>query len=71
MRGEKKRGAMGGGLLAGSECTIVGQGRWNPMWCVCSGLAGALSRPLYWALGERDLEEYMEEKRERLEMKKE
>lgn len=32
---------MGGGLLAGSLCTIVGQSRWNLLLCVCSGIVGA------------------------------
>lgn len=68
-RDGKRRRTMGGGLLAGSLCTSVGLGRWNLMRCVCSSLAGALSRPLHWALEERDVEEYMEEKRGRLEMK--
>ena len=52
-----RRDEMGGGLLAGSLCVSVGLGRWNLVWCVCSGLAATLSRPLHWALGERDVEE--------------
>lgn len=61
---EKRRRAMGGGLLAGSLCVSVGLGRWNLVWCVCSGLTATLSRPLHWALEERDVEEYMEEIRD-------
>lgn len=53
---------MGGGLLAGSLCVSVGPRSWNLGWCVCSGLGAALSRPLCWAQGERDVEEYVEEK---------
>lgn len=56
-RDEKRRSEMGGGLLAGSLCASVGLGRWNLVWCVCSGLATALRRPLHWAPGERDVEE--------------
>lgn len=26
------------------------------VWCVCSGLAATLSRPLHWALGERGMQ---------------
>lgn len=53
---------MGGGLLAGSLCVSVGPRSWNLGWCVCSGLGAALSRPLCWAQGEKDVEEYMKEK---------
>lgn len=58
---------MGGGLLAGSLCVSVGLGRWNLVWCVCSGLAAALCRPLHWA--PRDRKEELTEERERLEIR--
>lgn len=42
MNNEKKRGrAIGGSLLAGSLCTIVGESQWNLPLCVCSAIAGA------------------------------
>ena len=67
----RERDEMGGGLLAGSLCVSVGQGRWNLVWCVCSGLATALRRPLHWAPRERERErEYMEERRGRLERRR-
>lgn len=49
----------------------VGLGSWNLVLVVCSGFAAALGRPLHRALGERDVEEQMEEKRERLGAEKE
>lgn len=38
----KKQGrAIGGSLVVGSLCTIVGWSGWNLLLCVCSAVAGA------------------------------